>query len=67
MFLFSSLLASHSFDLIKVYSSKIVSSASYEMNNTNLVDINHKEDLLADYKEFREAIIKKGDEIKKKK
>ena len=66
LFLFSSLLASHSFDLIKVYSSKIVSSASYEMNNTNLVDINHKEDLLADYKEFREAIIKKGDEIKKK-
>ena len=52
-------------DIRDIKSSKIVSQASYKVNDTNLVDNDQAEDLLNDVKSLNEALDNKSSEIQK--
>ena len=53
----------YAFDIKKINSSKIVSQASYEINDTNLVDTENAEDLLNDVNDLNQALSEKEKEI----
>ncbi len=61
---FSLIFNSNAFDIRNINNSKIVSQASYKINDTNLVDDNHAEDLLDDVKDLNQALEEKSTEIK---
>ena len=54
----------YAFDIKKINSSKIVSQASYEINDTNLVDTENAEDLLNDVNDLNQALSEKEKEIR---
>ena len=55
------------FDIKQINEAKIVSKASYAVNDTNLVDKENAESLLEDILNLNEALKKKESEIIKKK
>ena len=52
-------------DIRNINQLKIVSQASYKVNNTNLVDSENAENILADVKNLNEALSEKQEEIQK--
>ena len=52
-------------DIRDINNSKIVSQASYKVNDTNLVDKDHAESLLSSVKNLNQALEKKSKEIQK--
>ena len=58
---------SNAFDIKQVNDAKIVSKASYAVNDTNLVDKENAETLLESVLNLNEALKKKESEIIKKK
>ena len=55
----------YAFDIKKIDSSKIVSQASYKVNDTNLVDQENAENLFGSVQDLNESINKKEKEIQK--
>ena len=55
----------YAFDIRKINSSKIVSQASYKVNDTNLVDQENAENLFGSVQDLNESINKKEKEIQK--
>ena len=53
-------------DIRNINKSKIVSQASYAVNDTNLVDDKHAENLLSTIKDFNQALDKKSPEVHEK-
>jgi len=54
------------FDIRKVNNAKTFSKARMEVNNTNLIDKKHAEQLLYNISELDNALIKEGEKIRKK-
>ena len=57
---------SNAFDIRQINNIKTVSKASYELNDTNLVDLKNAENLLKQTKDFNKVFTKKGNEISNK-
>ena len=53
-------------DVRNINKSKIVSQASYQVNDTNLIDDEHAENLLDNVKDLNQALNEKNNEIKEK-
>ena len=62
LFFFSNLEA-QVFDIRNINKSKIVSQASYKVNDTNLVDSENAENILDNVKDLNEALLEKQKEI----
>ena len=56
----------NAFDIRNINKSKIVSQASYELNNTNLIDNQNAYNLLDEIHNLNQAVIEKGKEIIKR-
>ena len=56
----------YAFDIRNINKSKIVSQASYQVNDTNLIDDDHAENLLDNVKDLNQALNEKNNEIKEK-
>ena len=56
----------YAFDIRNINKSKIVSQASYQVNDTNLIDNDYAENLLDNVKDLNQALNEKNNEIKEK-
>ena len=65
-FLLSINVNADTYDITKVYNAKTFSKASYEVNDTNLVDKKIATDVFNDVVNLKKALLIKGKEIKKK-
>ena len=59
--------SSYSFDFNNIYKVKTFSATNLEINDTNLVDQEHAENLVESIEDLNVALIKKGKEIKNNK
>ena len=55
--------SAQAFDIRSIKKNKIISKAAYDINDTNLVDIENAENLLKDNKNTKEALTEKQKEI----
>ena len=57
------LISAQAFDIRSINNNKIISKAAYDINDTNLVDIENAENLLKNNKNTKEALTEKQKEI----